>query len=212
MINDFKKHLFYGVAVWATSPGFGKLDQCNTQFVRSEQNRIVPTSTSPISKLNQWVNQSVTGHFPSPIAIRDADSSFGVAEAVAEIRSVLSLQIKELAGVLAVERPTIYAWLRGEAKPQSLNRKKLKLLLGIVGEWKKLSDAPVGASVRDDLDPDGQSLVDMLRQSDCNITTIRGKMERLSRGQTVQSNKKLGVREIALSLGIDISKVQWAAH
>ncbi len=83
-----------------------------------------------------------------PTTDRELAASLDTSDAVATIRAALSLQVKELAAVLGVKRPTIYAWLRGEAKPQPQNRTRIAHLLKFAKDWNAISKMPVGASVR----------------------------------------------------------------
>lgn len=147
---------------------------------------------------------SETPGFDEPFLI----AQFDVADAVAEIRSVLSLQVKELASVLGVERPTVYAWMRGDAKPQPQNRARLSELLKVAGIWKRLSDLPLGTVVRDELDTQGRSLLDDMRDDPLDFAKIESRMRQLHRQPRADDSLPKSILEIAKEHGIDTSRVR----
>lgn len=83
---------------------------------------------------------------------------------ISEICATLSLQIKELAQIIGVERPTIYCWIKGTSEPKKENSRRLRDVYTVAVQWKKRSSKPVG-SARNDAASDGSSLVDLLSQA-----------------------------------------------
>jgi transcriptional regulator with XRE-family HTH domain len=84
------------------------------------------------------------------------------SEKLARIRANLSLSVAELARVLQVERPTIYAWMRDDSvSPRAENRFRLDQLHGLARRWERLSNLPIGKLVREANDA-GDSLVSIL--------------------------------------------------
>jgi hypothetical protein len=84
---------------------------------------------------------------------------------ITSIRSALSLNVKELASVLQVERPTVYAWMAGEAQPQPRNLARIDALWTIAREWEALCPLPLGA-LRTAVNQEGASIVGLLGASD----------------------------------------------
>lgn len=83
---------------------------------------------------------------------------------LARVRANLSLQVAELARVLEVERPTIYAWMRDESIAlRAENAERLDRLEEVALTWERLSELPIGSLVRKRGDS-GESVVSLLEQ------------------------------------------------
>jgi transcriptional regulator with XRE-family HTH domain len=86
------------------------------------------------------------------------------SERLARIRANLSLNVAELARILRVERPTIYAWMRDEiASLRTENRQRLDRLDFLARRWGALSTFPVGGLIRATNDA-GDSLLSLLER------------------------------------------------
>lgn len=131
-----------------------------------------------------------------------------IAEVVAEIRGTLSLQIKELAEILGVERPTVYSWLRGEAKPQRSNRIRLSRVLQIALAWKRESASPIGNAIREALDDAGCSVLDDLRSESFDTGLIVAKLHSIKQKADAESSRSKSILDLARELGFDKSKVR----
>jgi transcriptional regulator with XRE-family HTH domain len=84
-------------------------------------------------------------------------------EIVAAVRSALSVTITELASIVGVERPTIYAWLADRAEPYARNRRRLRELFAVARTWAEMSELPAGDPIRRE-DASGVSVVELLRR------------------------------------------------
>ena len=155
--------------------------------------------SSPHSFVKIAVASDVPETYDTPATTQNA------AEAVAMIRSSLSLQIKELALISGVSRPTVYSWLRDEEEPQLHNRQRISELLNLAQAWNSMSDVPIGAAVRKQFDQNGESLVDLLSQQERDADTILARMRELA---GLKDEKSKGIREIARLRGIDLTKVK----
>lgn len=142
------------------------------------------------------------------IVAKSTEVGLDIADAVAEIRVALSLQVKELARVVRVERPTVYAWLRGEARPQPANRNRIAELLDIARRWNAMSNRPLGAPVRGAMNSRGQTLVDLLAETRPNQEAIEDLMQQVAIQITENKGKRKGIREIAQRHGIDVRRVR----
>ncbi len=130
-----------------------------------------------------------------------------VASVVAEVRSSLSLQVKELAEILGIQRPTVYSWLEGAQEPQDHNRRRLIELLKVARAWSQTSDQPIGKAVRTRLNDDGQSLLDQLRSESINLEQIEGHMHAIAELSAAVSKKK-SVMDLAKESGFDLSGIR----
>ncbi|MFO0915163.1 MAG: helix-turn-helix domain-containing protein [Pirellulales bacterium] len=131
-----------------------------------------------------------------------------ISEVVAEIRSNLSLQIKELAEILGVERPTVYSWLRGEAKPQRSNRPRLSRVLQVALAWKRESETPIGNAIREALDDAGRSVLDDLRSESFDADLIVAKLRSIKQKADADDSHPRSILDLARELGFDKSKVR----
>ena len=85
-----------------------------------------------------------------------------VSEKLARIRANLSLNVSELARVLKVKRPTIYAWMRDDAAIlRSENRLRIDRLHSLARRWEARSKLPIEGLVRETNEA-GESLVSLL--------------------------------------------------
>lgn len=129
---------------------------------------------------------------------------FDISAALATIRSHFSLQIKELALILGVQRPTIYSWMRDESKPQPDNRHRISQILRFVSYWQNLGGKPLGDLVRNHFDEQGRTLLDLFSQNPLDESQINFHMSRLA---SVKPVRPARLSEIAKREGIDLSKV-----
>lgn len=84
------------------------------------------------------------------------------AEIIAEIRTAFSLQVKELAEIVGVQRPHVYSWINEESKPRGHNSDKLSWLYGLAKQWNAICAIPCGDSIRA-VAQDGKSLLSLLK-------------------------------------------------
>lgn len=88
------------------------------------------------------------------------------AEQLARIRANLSLNISELAQVLGVQRPTIYAWMgEDDVVLRRENRERLDRLEQVALFWESKTHLPVGGRIRDE-DAEGNSVVALLAKDE----------------------------------------------
>jgi transcriptional regulator with XRE-family HTH domain len=93
-------------------------------------------------------------------------------ERMAALRRYLSLNITDLAKVLRVERPTIYAWLQGSSAPHPGNLKRLEKMYRLSRDWRALSAVPVGRYAHEPFE-NGRSLLDYLSAEGLDELAIR---------------------------------------
>ena len=187
--SRFSNTFAYGFAFLgtATSPGIGWSDvpsetsspnQSGSQIAIESRNAVIRERALKLDQLISLQAMVGTGgsishgrywfEAASDILSTDREylDSHDTSDAVATIRAALSLQVKELANVLGVSRPTIYSWMRDDEKPQPQNRNRIAYLLRFAKAWNSMSDKPVGALVRNQLSADGKSLVNLLAESE----------------------------------------------
>jgi len=127
-------------------------------------------------------------------------------ELLAGIRSSLALQVKDLAAILHVQRPTIYAWVDGRAIPHKANRERLRAVYRLAKQWDRLSPEPLGQALHH-MGADGTSLFDLLASSSIQEERVGQRM--LSVVQTMKNRaaadaapKVPTMRELALARGL----------
>ncbi len=84
------------------------------------------------------------------------------AKQIIAIRSLLGLNVLELATILHVERPTIYSWQSGVATPHYENGRRLRYIHELAQRWSRMCTEPVGDWVRKPLDEGGRTLAALL--------------------------------------------------
>ena len=137
------------------------------------------------------------------IDLTAAESLFTTESVLAQLRSVLGLNIAETARVVGVERPTIYAWLAQRSVPQRANSVRLARLEGVVAMWRRLADRTPGPLVRTP-GSDGQSLVDLLAVDPMPEGLIKSRMQEILRADATP--RRQSVRDIAERHGIGVAR------
>jgi len=65
------------------------------------------------------------------------DSADLVLDRVTRIKSTFNLSMSDLASVLQVERPTIYAWLREDQIPRDYNQRRIEVLAALASDLQR---------------------------------------------------------------------------
>jgi len=140
----------------------------------------------------------------------DVEESLSCEELVATIRSALSLQMKELAELLGVERPTVYSWLNSRNSPQPANRDRFHTLYRLAQQWNKMSNIPLGKALHVP-DENGRTLFDLLRQPEISEENVIRRFRRMARTIADKHKKsQTTVRRLARKHGIDLARVREA--
>jgi len=88
-----------------------------------------------------------------------------VSEMVNSIRLAFGLNVKELAAVLNVERPTIYSWLKDDAEPSASNRERIAVAARLADAWVETSPENTQPP-RNYVLQDGRALIQALSSPD----------------------------------------------
>lgn len=136
-------------------------------------------------------------------------------EVIAAIRAALSLQIKELAEILGIERQTVYSWINEEAQPSPQNREQLQKVYRLSCEWNRRCKLPAENLVRT-IGTDGQSLLDLLRSDPLDehkvVSRLSGlALERMKQQASLDAQRP-PIRDVARRHGIDPGKVSDQQH
>lgn len=82
-----------------------------------------------------------------------SETFYSPAARLSVIRRWFSFTIKDLADVMRVQRPTIYAWLTSSSVPQSSNVARLRQLYDLAMAWRHLGGRPMARVVDGVEDP-----------------------------------------------------------
>lgn len=126
-------------------------------------------------------------------------------ERVARIRASLGLNVSETARVLGVQRPTIYAWLADQSRPQRSHWLRLIAIEEVAAAWMRLSALPVGDEVRRPA-IDGRALVDLLADDPLPVGLIQQRLAAIApstRGVAQTRPPVPSVRESAKRVGLE---------
>lgn len=140
-----------------------------------------------------------------------------IADELVDVQQALSLNVKELAAVLHVQRPTVYSWLRGErSNVRGSNRRRINEIAKVARAWTRMSDFPFGAAVRSELDESGRSLVDLLAESPIDEGATQRHLEACRRKQLAAEAAEPpwppSMQEIARKHGIEPEKLRQSDH
>jgi DNA-binding transcriptional regulator YiaG len=117
------------------------------------------------------------------------------------IRRWLSLSVAETARALGVQRPTIYAWERGEV-PAQKNVSRLRTLFDLASHWRSLSEEPVGSLRKETVTKDGKTLAELLSERRLRVDAIRSAMSDLALMQKQElAGRPLSGPELAQRFG-----------
>jgi len=112
-------------------------------------------------QLNRWIYNPIINVEHS---LRKGHDLRSPAAQVSEIRDVYGLNMSELANILGVTRPTVYAWLNGqEPKPESLVH--IKRLSSATHQIKELNVVRLEKLIRRPIF-EGKSLLDKIKSNE----------------------------------------------
>lgn len=168
---------------------------------------VAAVGTGGISTPDAMVTNTFTGSVVSVSAghiTRDEQEVFFTAkEKVAGIRHYLSLNMTELAAVLNVGRPTVYAWASVSAAVKPKHRYRVDAIYELARYWRSLSSVPMGLLVRESL-PGGRSMIDLLSAEDLNVETVQKAMLQIKEQQD-RIEKPLSATQIAAKAGFKLA-------
>lgn len=127
-----------------------------------------------------------------------------VEGALGFVKNTLSLNVSELAEVLGVSRPTIYAWSEG-GNAEEPNRQRLAALKELAQEWESMCSEPLGTLLRDRSEG-GTRILDLIKAPELPVAEIKETFK-LFAGviETRKASQKIGggsFREIAQQNGL----------
>jgi len=123
------------------------------------------------------------------------------AEQIIAIRSLLGLNVLELATILRVQRPTIYSWQSGTATPHYENGSRLRHIYELAQRWNRMCSEPIGDWVRKPLDESGLTLVALLSAEVVDERAIENAFAALKTKLNEEAESFVGVRERARRSG-----------
>lgn len=88
------------------------------------------------------------------------------------IKTRLGIGMKHLAAALGVERPTVYAWTKGERQPQPKRWERIHSLLELADYWQDLSRHPLSRRIFVPMES-GQSAMDLLSVDTLDVPLIK---------------------------------------
>jgi transcriptional regulator with XRE-family HTH domain len=136
-------------------------------------------------------------------------------EMISTIRSALSLQIKELAEILRVQRPTVYSWINDEVEPSAGNRERLQQIYRIASKWRRLCNLPAERLIRS-AGTDGHSILELLKADEINEDDVVSRLRGLAaqrRMMKAEADKRRPTAEaIALQHGLSPDDVSDQQH
>jgi hypothetical protein len=157
--------------------------------------------------VNPALAASIAGSVPAfvvsgqPLKAAKRFEVLSPAEQIIAIRSLLGLNVLELASILRVQRPTVYSWQSGTATPHYDNSSRLRYINELALRWSRTCSEPIGDWVRRPLDDGGRTLVLLLSAESIDETIIVQAFGCLKTKLEEESKDFIGVRERARRFG-----------
>ena len=173
---------------------FGADEEVGDDFLALWAKSFVSSTGSNRSRVYLWATK-----VRAP-GLRD----YSVAEMIALIRSVLSTNVTEMASILSVERPTVYAWASGRTTPHGDNVRRLRKVFQFASFLMGKTSVPLGKSVREP-SQDGISIVDLLSEETINDERIYARL-RIALDRIEAAPKRSSIVDRAIKRGSDPSR------
>ncbi len=142
---------------------------------------------------------AVRTHGEPRAAVTLGDSS----HCIATIRTAFPFQISQIAEILGVSRPTIYAWISEGQRPQPRCRARLNQVYGLAEFWNRQSNLPLPAQALTSPDETGASLLEMLKAETIDVPAIRTRLNCLQIG-TRRTISAPSIADLARKYGINL--------
>ncbi len=163
--------------------------------------------TGGIANARVLTAQNFTGSvgtvYPAYTLRNNEPSLLTAREKIAGIKHYLSLNVTELAMVLKVARPTVYAWASTPAVPSARHRERLDAIYEIARYWRTLSNSSMGSLVREPL-AGGMTVVDLLSREALDSNAAFAAMRTVKEHQS-RSVRRLTVAQIADRAGVKLA-------
>jgi len=125
-----------------------------------------------------------------------------------QVRMILDsfgLSKSDLAKILGITRPALYAWLDGKSEPNVENIKRLKTMYDIIKTWPDTQRQPLfHAYIERPIAGNSLSLIEMLSASSIDAEKVRG-IVRVIQSMTAERDARIG-KDQAKSASAKISK------
>jgi DNA-binding transcriptional regulator YiaG len=112
------------------------------------------------------------------------------------IKTRLGIGMKHLAAALGVERPTVYAWTKGERQPQPKRWERIHSLLELADYWQELSRHPLSRRIFVPMES-GQSAMDLLSVDTLDVPLIKKGFTSLA---TDENDRSARLRDKAVAM------------
>ena len=110
------------------------------------------------------------------------------SEILLKLRAHFSLNTSELARVIGVERPTIYAWAQEKSEPRENHRARLATFLRLTQFWTRISRQPLGALKT--ASSDGRGIIDLLAAHTISEPEVCEVLRAISHRITTEGDKR----------------------
>lgn len=129
-------------------------------------------------------------------SVADLADGNSLSEKLDRIKSRLGIGMKHLAAALGVERPTVYAWVKGTRSPQPKRWDRIQSLLELADHWQELSRHPLSRRIFVPVES-GQSVMNLLSAETLDAPKIKQVLKRLA---TDEMDRSARLREKAFAM------------
>jgi hypothetical protein len=128
--------------------------------------------------------------------VADVADGGSLPENLDRIKSNLGIGMKHLAAALGVERPTVYAWVKGTRSPQPKRWERIQSLLELADHWQALSRHPLSRRIFVPV-KSGQSVMDLLSAEALDTRKIKEVLKSLA---TDENDRSTRLKEKAVAM------------
>ena len=129
-------------------------------------------------------------------SVADLTEANSLPDKLDRIKSRLGIGMKHLAAALGVERPTVYAWVKGTTSPQPKRWERIQSLLELSDHWQELSRHPLSRRIFVPAES-GQSVMDLLSAATLDTPKIKEMLKSLA---SDENNRSARLREKAVAM------------
>lgn len=118
-----------------------------------------------------------------------ADSDVSVDEMADEIKSLLGLNMSDLAKILQVSRPTAYKYLEGEGPTDPALVSRMQQIYSLATEWNSITNLPISKELKR-IYPKSKSLLNLMTQEEIDMNLLTSRVRELATLAEKRKNRK----------------------
>jgi len=127
-------------------------------------------------------------------------------EKLAGIRRYFAVNVTDMAKILRVGRPTVYAWLRDDPTLRANHARRIDEVYGLARKWRSMSNTPIGDFITRSLGS-SESLLDLLSAKTLDQSAIETALAQVAETVNTKTRRE-SIVEIAKGRGFKLAHAQ----